>query len=344
MESSLRLRCVVLVAAFVACGPCDVWAQTHDEVRLGKYLLDGWQSQREQLVVGSVVMSVKVQLKNGRSMTKVSYCFDHEKGLKKAFVTEPAGLVGAWLLTPEYFAQCRLNSSPVLSVMPTSGEKLGFVRDADPRYFGMIIRSDFDAAPPFKDITDRVRSFIPKKVLKATSGAYELECDDTRGAWPVKLTATINPARGFACERLLVSSKGPGQQDWSTVATSVASWVKRNEIWVPESLVLTGLPWQETRVDLNWTSVNQPLPVDDFKIDKMGVPSGTKIVDSRLDPKTPILVGKVGSDVTLRPAPKSLTVLGYLRPMTTALVGLLIFFAIGFLIRRVVRRRASRAA
>ncbi len=333
--------CFLLI---ILSNPCPILAQSPEDIKLARYLIDGWQSQREQLVSGSVQITAKEVVGKGQVTEGMLYTFDREKGFSKAIITRQKVTQGMWLRTPEFLAHCTINpgSRPVVSLHKSNTPLFHGFKDIDPRCYGSGLISDYLSLPSLAEIRKRFDEVKLQTIVQLPTQAYQIDWINSQPGNEAKVEMHINPNRGFSCELFRVMTKPPGSNAWFSASNSMSKWGQKNGVWVPESVSMTGLPTHEIQLDLVWNSVNMPLADDEFTIDKMGVPAAATIADSRFSPKVSVIVGKVGEASVVPPPPASLNPLSYFRPRTLIVVALLLLSTIGYFGFRLLRR--SRAA
>jgi hypothetical protein len=278
--------------------------QPTDSSKLAEFLLTGWRSEREKLVTGKVLIQGTDTRISGNSPIKVSFTFDHPKGMRKYRVFWKGRYDGWWTITPELLAQCTNNAAPLVQLIKPTDPALDYVREFDPRCFGMGVLGDLDRGVKFEDLVKNLNSSTPQavwEVNKVKDGLYQLACrppDDFRppngkGAL-AKCTMVINEHKGFSCERFEVFTQRDTKAKWTRASSTSAMWEEQNGTWVPTSVTAEGISKDRIGLKLAWENVNEPVANDEFEIDNLGAPPGTLIADARLSRDNPIIVGKVG--------------------------------------------------
>ncbi len=292
--------------AFLVCGFFAAAESTHagddksDSPHLAKFLLTGWQSEREKLLTGRVQMTGVANQGGHRADIKVSLTFDHPKRMRKYKVSWEGNCDGWWLLTPELLAQCsNLQKKPVVDIIkPTDKQLLPFVREFDPRCFGMNFENDIIAGITFDQICQRMSSAGLHQVKPIGQGLYSLQGTSASQQLASKASLIINEKKGFSCERFQVFTqvvkKTPPENPWVLGVDTSVEWEQRNGCWVPSSVVVQGLAKDRIELNLNWEQVNGQVGEKEFDLDHLGVPPGTTISDRRLSLQNPIIQGRTG--------------------------------------------------
>ncbi|MGL4553268.1 MAG: hypothetical protein ACRC33_19050, partial [Gemmataceae bacterium] len=203
----------------------------------------------------------------------------------------------------------------------------------------LFVHTDFPSA----------RVYTVTKVEKAPTGVCDVEWNPAGDGSAVlrKVVTSINPARGFACEKFQFYVKERGSQEWTLGTAAKTEWVEKNGVWVPSALTLTSppAPVPDLIISLDWKAVNESLPEKDFQIDAMGAPAGTIIVDHRLVPDSTVIIGRVGENSPVPPPPPPpLRIWSMLRPTTIILLALALATAAIVLGLTFLKRRAGTEA
>jgi hypothetical protein len=129
-------------------------------------------------------------------------------------------------------------------------------------------------------------------VLKTDWGKYEILVDRKRGMTATELRF-VEPKVTY-----------PGRD-----TAAMVEWEERNGVWVPKKYRIEfqiGDEYRDHRYydfALNWESVNQPIDDALFDYQKMeGIPDGTEIVDTRVDPQK--VIGRYGPERKYEPLVK----------------------------------------
>jgi hypothetical protein len=236
----------------VICGLCCPLGNTvygaennSESSRLATFLLTGWRSEREKLVTGKVGISGTAQ-ENGESRDiYVALTFDHPQGLRKYQVSWKGNYDGWWLVRPDMLAQCANNSAPVVDVIKPTDSPLPFVREFDPRCFGMTCLTDLSQGITFGRTVQLMLSPGIEQVQKIGDGLYRLEWRRGNAQLNSKYILVINEKKGFSCEHFdgytQVPAKAPLENPWYFATGSTVAWEEHNGIWIPTSITTKSL-------------------------------------------------------------------------------------------------------
>ncbi len=184
-----------------------------------------------------------------------------------------------------------------------SGESIPLVHQVHPfdvRTLGLTFWQDLEDGVPLQTYLS-VYSKIPNEVVAEGDGVYRLGwteggsaatfrrtlwLDETKGFSPIRFEYRPQPAHGMV-------QKGNGYSIISEV-----TWTRIAELWVPKTFRIEerfmSKRMRSYELAFTWESVNQSIPDDLFTVEGLGLPAGTRLVDTRLH--KPIVVGAVGED------------------------------------------------
>ena len=295
MSRSVALGSLVLFCTLGDCrGPWSNYALSQDttQMRMATFLKQSIQASRLELRRGVVsVQGIKHQ-NDFEGDFKIFNAFDHDLlrvrlDREDSVIDDATGAriqeLGQFVRTPEKLLYHRPGDS--VSIMPIHRLDPDFARPFDVRILGLgfygdvVIGKDFEFVWKYYDLC-QITSVTTK-----SPGIHEVTwestkqhvrktmIDENRGFWPIETRIYNNGLPEPSVESSLTLANIDGY-------------------WVPATYyVREGSNW--VRLELKWTSVNQPIPDSYFEYSSFRIGAETRVVDLRT--AKPTLVEILGS-------------------------------------------------
>jgi hypothetical protein len=291
MLMGLRSLSITLALALTVAGAISAAEPSADDVKTAEYLRTGWRSEREKLLTGRC----QIEGTLNRRPINVTFCFDHPKSLRKYHIAWQDRYDGSWLVTPELLAQCAHNAAPVVQLLKPTDPALSFVRELDPRCFGVSLVSDLYHGVALSTLAKRLEGMQLQEVNRTGDGLFQIVgIRPGNNKLVAKHIVTINELKGFSPERYEVIVQTDGHGPWTRATSSAVEWEQQNGVWVPVRLIADGVSNDHSEFRITWEGINAAIGPDEFDIQNLGAPVGTLIADSRLSKDDSIILGKVG--------------------------------------------------
>lgn len=303
MESSLRVLSYLGVFLLINSFTCQ--ASGADEPKqknsdLVDYLIAGWKSERLKLNSGHVrITGARIGYKRVKDASipvfEYKLSADSYFDASKAFYdVEYDDQKGRWLKLDDKVVLWLNSKASHVNIVGPKQPRSEYALNVDPRLLGIQTSPDI-LKGGMKSLDDAERQLKEKQLIdcKLVSNAtYEVTWGfKLNGKIPALYTFHIDEEHGFSVVSRKVSIKETNQ----VISEALLKWMQKEGAWVPLSADM--IEWTanyKIHLDLNWQSVNAPIPEERFDLANIGAPIGTLIVDHRLDYDKPLKVGRIG--------------------------------------------------
>jgi hypothetical protein len=280
---------------------------------LGRYLWQGWTSEREKLETGRFAAEGKAvhlaRTKSGVGEVEITpvqeqaieldaVCNWKSQALKFHFAQWGPRGRGIWAQTDRALVQWPdLGKGVVATIHAPDESRLSWARLIDPRVAGVATSSDYgDHGLSFADAKKRISALPePTSADELGEGRFSLVYESKQSATELgrRDTFVINKSRGFTIEVMQIANVTADRA--IPVMNAKVDWTEKDDVWVPTSIDYYGRQSLfAIQLALRWRAVNTEVPAAEFEVKNLGIPPETIISDQRTDSprlKTPLEKG-----------------------------------------------------
>lgn len=271
-------------------------AQNSDFAYLQK-LIYQWQSEKEKLYSGIVWVDVTSEEEGKTVNESYKYHFNFPQGCLKGFYKRNGKDYGAWIQNPEYLAQVPLHTPGgiIVDLATPNGQKLDFIKFYDPRVFGFSIYVDYSNPPDFQEMLKRYKKLNKVSIRDNKDGNIRVEVNESAMEIQFKFVSLFSKEKGGNWTDVSYSIRPKGSEKEQSASSCKTTFQNISDMWLPVTSELTGMNGVgKITFKFKYESLNSPIDENEFKYSHIGAPRGTLIVDSRINPKKGIIIGKIG--------------------------------------------------
>ena len=278
---------------------------------LADYLWSGWAAERQKLRAAEVLIQGEevgykpIKVAQGKyEPDEVKYRVDvdvrllanWDAGYRVHKIYWGELYKGIWLSAPDKVASWPDKGGGVLVIKDPAAKRMPFAIDIDPRVVGYASGTAIQRSISFETVVAAVQNLPqPESVSEVAEGQFQIVYDSAYRNMRKRDSVVINESEGFTVVSREIDYYQDDKDRRAPVNRTKVKWQSKSGVWVPiwmECYEPQAL--QLVTLNFKWTSLNQSIPVERFALGNLGIPKGTLVTDSRLDPANPIVLGKIG--------------------------------------------------